>query len=477
MSNKQPKRKSNNNGLMNKLSHEQWLIITLSSTVFLILGLISALAWQLQWSRLAIATLTFFLAYPIIWFAWRSYHFWRQSIMQLTTYTQVIREGESNLRFKSQHKDNLLRELQQEIFSLAQTNQQKNQQHQSLENVLSHILDSWPIPVCLFDENHQLSYRNLAMKEKIQQPMIIGTKAQELGFTLENDVLTHNIFNQQWQCQSISYFYQQKQCHIFSALDISAPLHQQQSVTQQNIIRVLTHELRNSLTPMASMADTLLSNEGSTQHHNKHANRYSTQNNNLSVSKPAFDDQQVRLVLTRIKQRSERLLSFIEQYSQLSHLPKPKSVWFDINELIDEASAMMTDKCSVTLQGNAQCFGDSQQVAQILINLFKNAYEACDEGHCHLTLNIYHQQKMQVIEVIDNGPGFANLDNVLTPFYTTKTHGSGIGLSLCAEISRNHGGELSVANTTNTSESGDITEQSQSKTTHAKIVMTWPSHR
>ena len=323
---------------------------------------------------------------------------------------------------------------------------------------MSHILDSWPIPVCLFDENHQLSYRNLAMKEKMQQPMLIGAKADELGFTFKDEVLTHNIFNQQWQCQSICYLYQQKQCHIFSALDISAPLHQQQSVTQKNIIRVLSHELRNSLTPMASMADTLLSN----------------QNTELGDNQSAFDDQQVRLVLSRIKQRSERLLSFIEQYSQLSQLPKPKSIWFDINELIDEAIAMMTDKCSVTLQGNAQCFGDMQQVAQILINLFKNAHEACEESISKLKVKVYQQQDMQVIEVIDNGPGFANLDNVLTPFYTTKTHGSGIGLSLCAEISRNHGGELSVANTTDNNENSGET---QFETSHAKIVMTWPSHR
>ena len=103
----------------------------------------------------------------------------------------------------------------------------------------------------------------------------------------------------------------------FSALDISQPLHQQQSVTQQNLIRVLAHELRNSLTPMASMADTLLCND-------------------------SFNEEQVRMVLGRFKQRSERLLSFIEQYSQLSQLPTPKSTWFNFNNLLDEAKAMIT---------------------------------------------------------------------------------------------------------------------------------------
>ena len=424
-----------------KLSHEQWLAFGLACTLTIIFSLTAALTYKMGWSKLAIATLLFFLAYPLIWLAWRSYHFWRQTIMQLTTYTQVILEGETNLRFKVQHKDNLLAELQQEISALAIGNADKVQQNQTLENVLSHILDSWPIPVCLFDENTQLSYRNIAMKEKIQQPMLIGTKAADLGFFMENGNLSHKQFNHQWQCQSISYLFQQKKCHIFSALDISQPLHQQQSITQQNLIRVLAHELRNSLTPMASMADTLLCND-------------------------SFNEEQVRMVLGRIKLRSERLLSFINQYSQLSHLPAPKSTWFDFNDLLDEAKAMITAPCTIHYQGRAQCYADEQQMVQILINIFKNSQEACDKEHCAISISLYYQQDSmqaqqqgkQIIEIIDNGPGFANLDNALTPFYTTKSHGSGIGLSLCAEITRNHGGDFTLENTGN----------------GAKITMSWP---
>ena len=417
-----------------KFSHEQWLGFGLVCTVITLLSLVASLTHSFGWSTLATTTLIFFLAYPIIWLAWCCYSFWRQAIMQLTTYTQIIREGETNLRFKRQNPNNLLAALQQEISSLAQGNVERLQQNQTLENVLSHILDSWPIPVCLFDENNRLSYRNIAMKEKIQQPMLIGASAEDLGFTIENDNFTHSQFNQQWQCQSVSYTFQKKRCHIFSALDISQPLHQQKSITQQNLIRVLAHELRNSLTPMASMADTLLSNDG-------------------------FNEDQVRMVLSRIKQRSDRLLSFIEQYSQLSQLPQPKLHWFDFTEVVAEAKAMITAPCSIIFQGNNQCFGDEQQMAQILINLFKNAQEACDKEQSEISLSCFYQQGKQVIELLDNGPGFANLENALTPFYTTKAHGSGIGLSLCAEISRNHGGELLLAN----KEEGG-----------AQITMIWP---
>ncbi|TPH12142.1 sensor histidine kinase [Litorilituus lipolyticus] len=420
--------------MKHKFSHEHWLLFTLSCLVLIILALSTALVWHLGWSLLAIATLVFVISYPLIWLAWQGVHLWRDTIMQLTTYTQVLKEGDVTLKFKAQHQDNLLAELQREIASLAMTSQHKNQQSQSLESLLSHILDSWPIPVCLFDEENKLTYRNTAMKEKIQQPMLMGSLASELGFLLEHDRLSHPQFDHQWQCQSISYLYQNKKCHIFSALDISKPLHQQQSATQQNLIRVLAHELRNSLTPMASMADTLLSTD-------------------------TFNEEQVKLVLQRIQQRSNRLLSFIEEYTQLSQLPAPKSTWFNFNEVVDEAKSMTLGQCKVSLQGNEQCFADSKQMSQILINLFKNAHEACDKEHCEINIKTYFQHEKQVIEIVDNGPGFANLDNALTPFYTTKHHGSGIGLSLCAEIARNHGGELTIINNASSG---------------AKITMIWP---
>jgi two-component system nitrogen regulation sensor histidine kinase NtrY len=125
-----------------------------------------------------------------------------------------------------------------------------------------------------------------------------------------------------------------------------------------------------------------------------------------------------------------------------------------------EAKAMVNENCQVRFQGNNQCYGDVNQVAQVLINVLKNAQEACTEKNCQVNITIYSVKNEQVIEITDNGPVFANLDNVLTPFYTTKTHGSGIGLSLCAEITRNHHGQLSVSNV---SDGG------------ARISITWPS--
>jgi len=419
------------------MSHEKWLVSGLSITVIIILSLTAALTWSIGWSPLAIATILFFIFYPLTWSAWKGYQFWCLSIMQLTTFTQVLREGEKNLRFKKQHKSNLLLELQKEIISLAHENSDRDEQNLTVEALLSNILDAWSVPVCLFDHHLQLTYRNNAMNELLQQPMLIGSGAKDLGFCLDEHGFSHPIFDDKWQCQSIRYAKQGKDNWLFSAINISKLLSKNQSTTQNNLIRVLGHELRNSLTPMSSMADTLLCSE-------------------------VLNEAQTRKVLSRIQQRSDRLMKFIERYSQLSQLPPAQPTWFDFSEALAEAKAMVNENCQVQFQGNNQCYGDVHQVLQVLINVLKNAQEACLVEICKVNIKMYLVKNEQFIEITDNGSGFASLDNVLTPFYTTKTHGSGIGLSLCAEIARNHHGQLFVSNISNGG---------------AKISMTWPTQQ
>ena len=419
------------------MSHEKWLMGGLSTTVIIILSLITALTWSSGWSTLAIATLLFFICYPLSWLAFKGYQFWCLSIMQLTTFTQILREGEHNLRFKKQHKHNLLLALQKEISLLAHQNSDKNAQDQTIDSLLSNILDAWSMPVCLFDHQLQLTYRNNAMNDLLQQPMLLGTDAKNLGFQLHDNSFSHPLYDDKWHCQSIRYAQQNKNNWLFTAIDISQLLNKNQSTTQNNLIRVLGHELRNSLTPMSSMADTLLCSN-------------------------VLNEAQTRKVLSRIRQRSDRLMAFIEQYTQLSQLPPAQPKWFNFDEILVEAKAMVNKNCRVQFQGNNQCYGDANQVVQVLINILKNAQEASTELNCLVKIIIYSVNDEQIIEVTDNGPGFANLDNVLTPFYTTKTNGSGIGLSLCVEITRNHKGRLLVSNI---SHGG------------AKISMSWPIFR
>ena len=138
------------------------------------------------------------------------------------------------------------------------------------------------------------------------------------------------------------------------------------------------------------------------------------------------------------------VLHFIKAYTELSRLPNAKPYSFNLKTL-----ATLNAKeqhVHLTFAGETSCFADKLLFEQLLINLFKNTYEACQRP-AHITLHSFTQGSMQIIQLSDNGPGFANIDNALQPLYTTKKFGSGLGLALCGEIAQRHNGKLQLANT------------------------------
>ncbi|WP_448564704.1 sensor histidine kinase [Thalassotalea ganghwensis] len=412
---------------------ERKIIVLLSINVIVILTLLGLLSWSISSSWLIVSTLLFLSSYPLIWLAWKGYNFWQQTIRQLTSYTQMLKEGDVNIRFKPNHQNSLVGELLNEITALAK---KKNTEiEQPISEVLHQIIHAWVVPVAVFDQSDSLVYRNKAMHEQLKQPMIIGSDIHTLGFSETEHEITHPSFNDDWQCQLVKLNWQQSQYRFVAAINNSHLINKKQSLTRRNLIRVLSHELRNSLTPMASMTETLLSCQ-------------------------TLDTEQTRQVLTRINQRSKRLLDFIQQYQQLAQLPKPHPDWFVFKEIVDDATSIVKEEAvSIQCLGEKHAYGDETQIAQVLINLIKNADEANIDVETKIRIILSIDNDQQTIEFIDNGPGFANLDNALTPFYTTKSHGSGIGLSLCAEIVQNHLGSFTINNL----EQGG-----------AKIIMTWP---
>lgn len=241
-----------------------------------------------------------------------------------------------------------------------------------------------------------------------------------LGFQLSNQQLRRPELGSGWQQLCLSYGPAAAPEYLYYALDLRHPLYQQQKYSQQQLIRVLSHELRNSLTPMASMTETLL-------------------------SQPQLPEQQTRLVLERIQQRSQRLLAFIDQYAKIQQLPTSKPEWCELTEVLNELQ--LASSIRLLLDGENSCYADPNQLRQLLLNLAKNAAEACkNQTDATLSITAYQQGQQQRLQVRDNGPGFANIDNLFTPFYTTKAAGSGIGLMLCREIVMQHGGAIEARN-------------------------------
>lgn len=244
---------------------------------------------------------------------------------------------------------------------------------------------------------------------------------------------------------------QGKSIKIVSLHNIQAELEEQEVQTWQKMIRVLTHEIMNSMTPVISLTATvngLLEEEME--------NRQTGEPLNEEVLEDIQDG------LKTIERRTTGMLHFVKSYRRLMRLPQPELQAVSIVDLLQDVHTLMKPDfekeqvqlavyfpaTDITLQA------DPEQLEQVLINLLKNAMEACKQSINPLVEVLAYgddSQKYKVrIEVRDNGPGIAEdvLDRLFIPFYTTKKQGLGIGLSLSKQIMRQHGGSIRVKSKT-----------------------------
>lgn len=232
---------------------------------------------------------------------------------------------------------------------------------------------------------------------------------------------------------------------LVSIQNIQSELEEQEMEAWQKLIRVLTHEIMNSITPISSLASTvrgLVPEKGQTE--------YDTE---------ALPD--VHAALETIQSRSEGLLHFVETYRELTRIPKPDFQIFTVAELFGHVSQLMKgdlESKSIDFHMSIEpetleLTADPDLIGQVLINLLRNASQALQErenARIDLTAHLDRRGRV-VIRVCDNGPGILEevQERIFIPFFTTKRDGSGIGLSLSRQIMRVHRGTISVQSTLN----------------------------
>jgi len=210
----------------------------------------------------------------------------------------------------------------------------------------------------------------------------------------------------------------------------------------QSLLRVLSHEMNNSLTPISAISQSM--------------------KQKLSNTDKALNRQSLLEGVGIIHERAGSLTNFIARYSQLSHLPLPTKAQFKISQLIDHCTALFSDYCFEYKNNNdvnsfidnklfskLSIEGDKSQLQQVFINVFKNAVEAMTgsaQAGKNIAISCQQESKWLRIIITDQGQGLANKDNLFVPFYSTKPLGSGIGLCLCRQILFNHGGTIALNN-------------------------------
>jgi two-component system nitrogen regulation sensor histidine kinase NtrY len=210
--------------------------------------------------------------------------------------------------------------------------------------------------------------------------------------------------------------------------DLSRTLREEQLVAWQRIVRVLSHEINNSMAPIQSIAQTLRA---------------------LVAREPAPPDlgADVARGLGVIAARSEALGRLMSSYARLAKLPPPNRAAVDVDAWIRRAAALETRVAvRVTSGAPLTIAADADQLDQLLINLLRNAADAVLETGGNVALQWSADDGHVDIQVVDDGPGLTATANLFVPFYTTKAHGSGIGLVLCRQIAEAHGGTLALTN-------------------------------
>jgi two-component system, NtrC family, nitrogen regulation sensor histidine kinase NtrY len=232
---------------------------------------------------------------------------------------------------------------------------------------------------------------------------------------------------------------------LISLQNIHSELEEKEMEAWQKLVRVLTHEIMNSVTPISSLANTV---EGELVTYLDH-----------SVGKPDIskeDLEDIHLAVQTIQRRSDGLIRFVNDFRSLTHTPEPKFEMVSVTELFDQISMLLkhdmeTNNIRFIVNVKPQNLAlsiDPELIQQVLINLIKNAVQALEERENKIIeLYAFQDEKNNTLFIVkDNGPGIEEeaQSKIFIPFFTTKKSGSGIGLSLSRQIMRQHSASISV---------------------------------
>jgi PAS domain S-box-containing protein len=349
----------------------------------------------------------------------------------------ALREEDFSTRARSIRRDDPLGQVQFELNALGDMLREQRLGALEASALLRAVMEEIGVAVFAFDETERLRLVNREGERLLGRPAerLLGETAAQLGLAecLEGQAARtlQGSFGGgmgQWGMRR-SAFRQRGQPHQLIVLaDLSQALREEERLAWRRLLRVLGHELNNSLAPIKSISATLVA---------------------LLGKKPLPEDwrDDLNQGLAVIRSRAEALSRFMEDYSRLARLPPPKLQPVEIGELIRRVIGLETRLAVDSLGGpDLWIQADPDQLEQLLINLVRNAVDAALETKGGVTLGWAKRVARLELWMEDEGPGLSNTANLFVPFFTTKPGGSGIGLALSRQIAEAHGGSLTLEN-------------------------------
>jgi len=358
-------------------------------------------------------------------------------LLTLSSLLAALREGDFSIQARGARPNDPLGEVMLELNALI--GQLREQRLGALDAtaLLRTVMGEINVAVFAFDEQERLRLANRAGERLLAQPIerALGRTARQLGLadclTGEPDRTIQASFPGglgRWGLRRTAFRQGGTPHHLLVLADLSQALRDEERQAWQRLIRVLGHELNNSLAPIKSISSSLAS---------------------LLTRDPLPEDwrEDVESGLRVINSRTDSLTRFLESYSRLARLPAPRLAPMDVANLARRVTELETRLPIEILAGPPiTAEADTAQLEQALINLLRNATDASLETGGGVRITWVKLPNTVEIQILDEGPGLSGTANLFVPFFTTKPGGSGIGLALSRQIVEAHGGSLTLEN-------------------------------
>jgi nitrogen fixation/metabolism regulation signal transduction histidine kinase len=359
-------------------------------------------------------------------------------LQTLANLLAALREHDFSLRGRSVNPDDPLGAALAEVNALAETLHHQRLGAVEATALLRTVMEQIDVAVFAFDPTQHLRISNRTgerlMNRTVEQ--MLGRTAEELGVTdwfgespRVVDITEAGGARGRWEVRRTTFRLGGLPHDLLVLSDVSRPLREQERQAWQRLIRVIGHELGNSLGPIKSIAGSL---------------------ETLLQRDPAPSDwrDDMQRGLQVIASRTDSLSRFTGAYARLARLPAPRPSPIVLKPFLQRLAGLETQVPIQVRPGpDVTVSADPDQLEQLLINLLRNAREATLEmGGGGITLGWRRLKDAVAIWVDDEGPGLSNTANLFVPFFTTKPGGSGIGLVLCRQIAEAHGGSLQLEN-------------------------------
>ncbi|HEX6640498.1 MAG TPA: ATP-binding protein [Thermoanaerobaculia bacterium] len=400
--------------------------IVLTSVLALAPMLVAALllVWLGDFSVKARWTVVFF---AIVSAFIATYVLHEQLVYPLRTLSNLItalREEDYSLRARRARRDDALGDVMVEVNALAVLMESRKLEAVEAAALLRAVLAQIDVAIFAFDDSRRLRLVNGAGERLLDMPAgrMLGMSEAELAL----DEFVRRAPGR-WDVRQSSFREGGVPHRLFVIADITRALREEEAEAWRRIVRVLGHELNNSLAPIKSIASSLEA---------------------LVVREPLPDDWRDDLArgMRVIGTRTEAMTRFTRAYAKLARLPEPRKSEVRIDQLARRVSALET-RVPVMLDGAPLSVqADEDQLEQLLINLLKNAADASLETGGGVAIRWQATEQGVAVSVEDEGPGLSGTENLFVPFFTTKPQGSGIGLFLSRQIAEGHGGTLTLEN-------------------------------